>query len=144
MSQQYVVTISRQFASMGRTIGLKMADKLNIELLDRDIVKEAAKRMGLSKGEVSSYDETPGSDSFFLRKNYLFDFSVYSIHKNVFDVQKNIIQDYAEKESCIIVGRCADSILRDHKNVLNICIYAPFEERVKNCVNELYMTEAEA
>ena len=117
----YVVTISRQFAAMGRTIGLKMASNLGIELLDRDIVKEAAKRLGLQKGEVSHYDENPGRQSFFLRKTYLFDFSVYSIHNNVFEVQKNIIQDYADKESCIIVGRCADSILRDRKNILNIC-----------------------
>ena len=89
----YVITISRQFASMGRTIGLKMASNLNIELLDRDIVKEASKRLGLPKGEISHYDENPGRDSFFLRKTYLFDFSVYNIHNNVFEVQKNII-DY--------------------------------------------------
>lgn len=141
---QYVVTISRQFASMGRTIGLKMASNLGIELLDRDIVREASKRLGLAKGEISNYDETPAPKSFFLRKTYLFDFSVYSIHNNVFEVQKNIIEDYANKESCIIVGRCGDSILRDHTNVLNICIYAPFEARLHNCVTELGMTEQAA
>lgn len=141
---QYVVTISRQFASMGRTIGLKMASNLGIELLDRDIVKEAAKRLGLAKGEISHYDENPGHDSFFLRKTYLFDFSVYNVHNNVFEVQKNIIQDYAQKESCIIVGRCADSILREHANVLNICIYAPFEARLQNCINELGMDKQTA
>lgn len=64
----YVVTISRQFAAMGRTIGLKMASNLGIELLDRDIVKEAAKRLGLQKGEISHYDENPGRQSFFLRR----------------------------------------------------------------------------
>ncbi|MGN1281420.1 MAG: AAA family ATPase [Succinivibrio sp.] len=140
----YVVTISRQFASMGRTIGLKMASNLGIELLDRDIVKEAAKRMGFDKGELSHYDETPGHQSFFLRKTYLFDFSVYSIHNNVFEVQKSIIEDYADKGSCIIVGRCADSILKNRKNVLNICIYAPLEARLHNCVNELNMDEDSA
>lgn len=141
---QYVVTISRQFASMGRTIGLKMASNLGIELLDRDIVKEAAKRLGLGKGEISRYDENPGHDSFFLRKTYLFDFSVYNVHNNVFEVQKSIIQDYANKGSCIIVGRCADSILRDRPNVLNICIYAPFEARLHNCITELGMDEQSA
>lgn len=141
---QYVVTISRQFASMGRTIGLKMAENLGIELLDRDIVKEAAKRMGFDKGELSHYDENPGKQSFFLRKTYLFDFSVYSIHNNVFEVQKNIIEDYANKGSCIIVGRCADSILKNRKNVLNICIYAPLEARLHNCISELGMSEDKA
>lgn len=124
----YVVTISRQFASMGRTIGLKMASNLGIELYDRDIVKHTAERLGLEKGEVSHYDEKTGKRSFFLRDTYLFDFSVYDIHRNVFEVEKNIIQDFAKKESCIIVGRCADSILRDMPNVLNIFIYAPIGE----------------
>ena len=140
----YVVTITRQFASMGRTIGLKMASNLNIELLDRDIVKEAAKRLGLGKGEISHYDETPGKDSFFLRKTYLFDFSVYNLHDNVFKIQKNIIEDYANKESCIIVGRCADSILAHRDNVLNICIYAPFEARLENCITKLNMDKKSA
>ena len=140
----YVVTISRQFASMGRTIGLKMASNLGIELYDRDIVKHTAERLGLEKGEVSHYDEKTGKRSFFLRDTYLFDFSVYDIHRNVFEVEKNIIQDFAKKESCIIVGRCADSILRDMTNVLNIFIYAPIEERLKNCVEQLGMDETSA
>lgn len=140
----YVVTISRQFASMGRTIGLKMASNLGIELYDRDIVKHTAERLGLEKGEVSHYDEKTGKRSFFLRNTYLFDFSVYDIHRNVFEVEKNIIQDFAKKESCIIVGRCADSILRDMPNVLNIFIYAPIEERLKNCVEQLGMDETSA
>ena len=140
----YVVTISRQFASMRRTIGLKMASNLGIELYDRDIVKHTAERLGLEKGEVSHYDEKTGKRSFFLRDTYLFDFSVYDIHRNVFEVEKNIIQDFAKKESCIIVGRCADSILRDMPNVLNIFIYAPIEERLKNCVEQLGMDEPSA
>ena len=140
----YVVTISRQFASLGRTIGLKMASNLGIELYDRDIVKHTAERLGLEKGEVSHYDEKTGKRSFFLRDTYLFDFSVYDIHRNVFEVEKNIIQDFAKKESCIIVGRCADSILRDMPNVLNIFIYAPIEERLKNCVEQLGMDETSA
>ena len=140
----YVVTISRQFASMGRTIGLKMASNLGIELYDRDIVKHTAERLGLEKGEVSHYDEKTGKRSFFLRDTYLFDFSVYDIHRNVFEVEKNIIQDFAKKETCIIVGRCAESILRDMPNVLNIFIYAPIEERLKNCVEQLGMDETSA
>ena len=102
----YVITISRQFASMGRTIGLKMASNLNIELLDRDIVKEASKRLGLPKGEISHYDENPGRDSFFLRKTYLFDFSVYNIHNNVFEVQKNIIanNNLANEERMAVIN----------------------------------------
>lgn len=78
------------------------------------------------------------------KKNISFRFLFYCIHNNVFEVQKNIFQDYANKESCIIVGRCADSILRYKKDVLNICIYAPFEARLHNCVTELGMDEKSA
>ena len=64
--------------------------------------------------------------------------------QEIFAVQKNIIRDLARKESCIIVGRCADSILQDYDRVLNIYIYAPVEERVKNCTEKLGMDEKTA
>ncbi|NLK85234.1 MAG: cytidylate kinase-like family protein [Aeromonadales bacterium] len=65
MSSHYVVTISRQFASIGRIIGLKMASNLGIELLDRDIVKEAGRHLGVQKSEISHYDENSGKSNFF-------------------------------------------------------------------------------
>ena len=59
-------------------------------------------------------------------------------------MQKQVIREMAEKESCIIVGRCADYIFRDHRNVLNIYIYAPVDARYKNCVEVLKMKPEEA
>jgi cytidylate kinase len=67
-----------------------------------------------------------------------------SITDEIFAVQRNIIRDMAAKESCIIVGRCADSILMDYKNHLNVYIYAPYDARMYNCVNELMMDEKTA
>ncbi len=142
-----VITISRQFASMGRTIAQRLAHELDIEILDRDIVAEAARRMNMSIPEISHLDEHPGYNRFFMRKTYLFNFGVYNSSEKLFDVERNVIEDYAEKGNCIIVGRCAESILRDRENILKVYIYAPFEARVRHCMEDLMIggrNEAEA
>lgn len=140
--EQYVITISRQFGSMGRTIAECLAGKLGIDYLDRDIVEATAKRMGQSVKAVSDAEEN--APSFFLRKKYPFKMGIYSITDEIFQVQKNIILDEAKKQSCIIVGRCADSILKDFENHLNVYIYAPYEARLYNCTHELMMDEKTA
>lgn len=140
--EQYVITISRQFGSMGRTIAARLSELLEIEFLDRDIVEATAQRMGESVKTISNAEETAGS--FFLRKKYLFNIGMYSITDEIFAVQQNIIRDLAEKQSCIIVGRCADSILQDSPNHLNVYIYAPYEARLYNCTHDLQMEEKTA
>lgn len=135
--EQYVITISRQFGSMGRTIAQHLSEELGIEFYDRDIVEATAKRMGQSVKAISNAEESAGS--FFLRKKYPFKMGIYSISDEIYAVQKNIIRDMAQKQSCIIVGRCADSILQDMPNHLNVYIYAPFEARLYNCTHDLMM-----
>lgn len=140
---KYTITISRQFASMGRTIGQCLSKQLGIELLDRDIVALAAQRTGLSKKEVSDHDET-APHGFFMREKYFFNLGVYGMSDEIYQVQQSIILDFADKASCIIVGRNADYILRDRPNVLNVHIYAPFEKRLENCIKNLNMDEKTA
>ena len=139
---KYVITISRQFGSMGRTIAAETAKLLEIEYLDRDIVEATAQRMGQSIKTISDAEETAGT--FFLRKKYPFNMGIYSITDEIFAVQKNIIRDVAAKQSCIIVGRCADSILSDYENHLSVYIYAPYEARLYNCTHDLMMDEKTA
>lgn len=127
---------------MGRTIAEKMAGILGIDFLDRDIVTETAKRMQHPVSVVSSEEENTGR--YLLRKKYPFNAGIYNITDEIFYVQQNIIRDAAKKGPCIIVGRCADSILRDYKNTLNVYIYAPFEKRLRNCIDELRMEEKSA
>ena len=140
--EQYVITISRQFGSMGRTIAQHLSEELGIEFYDRDIVEATARRMGESVKAISNAEESAGS--LFLRKKYPFKMGIYSISDEIYAVQKNIIRDMAQKQSCIIVGRCADSILQDMPNHLNVYIYAPFEARLYNCTHDLMMDEATA
>ncbi|MCD8103711.1 MAG: cytidylate kinase-like family protein [Lachnospiraceae bacterium] len=143
MEDPFVITISREFASLGRTIAQTLSDKLGIEFWDRDIVEAAAKRTGHSVSLVSDEEERAKS-SFFLRKNYRMSLTTYNISDEIFETEKNIILDAASKGSCIIVGRCGDYILRDFPNRLSVYIYAPYEARLKNCIETLMMDEKTA
>lgn len=138
----YVVTISRQFAAMGRAIAQQMSRELGIEFYDRDIVEATAARMGLPVSEVSNREDNH-STSYF-RSLYPLGTGMLSEQDELFQTQKNIIRDLAQRESCIIVGRCADVVLSDRKDVLNIRVFAPYEDRLRNCTEKLGMDERTA
>lgn len=140
--EKYVITISRQFGSMGRSIANELSERLGIPFYDRDIVEETAKRMNVSVSVVS--DEEEVSKSVYFKRQYPLGMGISNIQDEIFLVQKNIIQDLAAKESCILVGRCADSVLKDYKNKLSIYIYAPYEVRYTNCIEHLGMDSAVA
>lgn len=137
-----MVTISRQFGSMGRSIARELSERLGIPFYDRDIVEETAKRMALPISVISDKEEI--SKSIYFKRKYPLGMGITSIQDEIFLVQKSIIRDMAAKESCIIVGRCADSILKDLENKLRVYIYAPYEARYTNCIEQLGMDEATA
>ncbi|MDO4188313.1 MAG: cytidylate kinase-like family protein [Lachnospiraceae bacterium] len=140
--EKYVITISRQFGSMGRSIAQKLSNILEIDFLDRDIVEMTSKRMGLPVSMISNEEEAVKAG--FLGRIYPLGVGIPSIKDEIFEVQSNIIKDYVKKGSCIIVGRCAEYILKDEKNSLNVYIYAPYKERIKNCTGYLGMEEKDA
>ena len=140
--KQYVVTISRQFGSMGRMIAQQLSRELGVEFYDRDIVEETASRMGLPVSLISNTEEN--SKSIYFKQQYPLGMGVASMRDEIFMIQKNIIRDLAQKESCIIVGRCADSILMDMENHLNVYIYAPMDARVRNAVELAKLDEKTA
>lgn len=122
--KKYIVTITRQFGSLGRPIAREMSEILGIEYYDRDIVEATSKKMNLPVSKISEHEETYSTSLFPM----LLPLGSDSIAKQdeIYNVQKEVIREMAEKESCIIVGRCADYIFRDHRNVLNIYIYAKY------------------
>lgn len=140
----YVVTIAREFGSMGRPIAKRVAEELGIEYYDRDLVELAAEAMKVNVGEIASYDEH--MNGRFGKMIYPFGGNVPPIHQNrLFEVQKSIIMDINKnKRPCVIVGRCADDILKDCENILRVFIYAPYEMCKANCISEFKMEEAEA
>lgn len=135
--ENYVITISRQFASFGRSIAQKLSQELSVEFYDRDIVEATAKRMGQPIPVISNEEENVPPD--FFKRKYPLGMGVANIQDEIFSVQSNIIRDIALRESCIIVGRCAGYVLRDHPRCLNVFIYAPYERRLKNCTETLQM-----
>lgn len=139
--KKYVITITREFGSLGRPIAKRLSELLGVEYYDRDIVEAAAKRMNLPVSVLSKTEEK--KSSFF---QMLFPLGTESPEqqKRLFDVQSQIIQDLAEKESCIIVGRCADYVLADNPNAIHVYIYAPYADRLANCVGTLGMDKSEA
>lgn len=140
--EKYVITISRQFGSMGRSIAHKLSEMMDIEFLDRDIVEMTAKRMGLPVSMISDEEET--GKIKFMKRIYPLGSGMPSLKDEIFSVQSNIIHDFADKSSCIIVGRCSEYILKDVPNVLRVYIYAPYEKRLKNCTEILGMDESTA
>ena len=100
MSDNYVITISREFGSMGRTIARKMSQELNIDFYDRDIVEEVSKRMGLPVPTISDAEEK--ASNYFSRRFPLGNVTT-ELQDQIFHVQQDIIRNLAAKESCIMI-----------------------------------------
>ena len=141
--KQYVITISREFGALGRTVAQRLSQLLEVEFWDRDIVEAAAQRMGQSLPLISDVEER-ARPSLFRHRREKMNLASYSISDEVFDTECSIIQDAVKQGSCIIVGRCSDYILREHPNRLSVYLFAPYEQRIKNCVERLGMDEKTA
>ena len=139
---KYVITISRQFGALGRTIAQHMAMELGIDYFDRDIVEETALRMGLPVSEISKEEERAGG--FFAEKRYPLGMGPVSMQEELFLIQSNIIKDFAAMQSCIIVGRCGDYCLRNADRALHVYVYSPYENSLENCTSILGMDEKTA
>lgn len=137
--QPYVITISRQFGSLGRSIASELAKTLGIKFYDRDIVEETSKRLGLPVSTISKEEEV--SKSKYFKGVYPLGIGTMKLQDEIFLVQRNIIEDLTNKGSCIIVGRCGSSILANKENSLHVHIYAPYEKRFENCTKILGMEE---
>lgn len=139
--KKFSITITRQFGSLGRPIAREMSEILGVEYYDRDIVTMVAKEHNISIKEVSDLEEKATKYSFM---KFPLGTGSTAAQDRIFDTEAKLIRDIAAKESCIIVGRCADAILADNENNINIFIYAPYEDRLVNCVNELGMDTKQA
>ena len=111
-----VITISREYGSGGRDIGKLVAEKLDIPYYDQEITEIAAKKSGLNNEVLRENDEI----------------ATTSIFGNFMESQ--IIHSLAEKGPCVIIGRCADYVLREHKHTLNVFVHADIEFRKKRAV----------
>ncbi|WP_349671906.1 cytidylate kinase-like family protein [Lacrimispora sp.] len=140
--EKFTITITREFGSLGRSIARELSQILGVEFYDRDIVEEVANKLNLPVSTVSNEEEK--SRHSFLPRMFPLGTDEEYMQDIIFDVQKDIILNLANKSSCILVGRCSDFLLEKKKNNINIFIYASYEKRLQNCVDTLGMTELEA
>lgn len=130
-----IITISREFGSGGRTIGKKVAEKLNIPCYDNELLQEIAIKSGFDQQYINQSDEYVSGG--FLTSAFSNRAFGPTNTDYLWKVQCKIIQELAEKESCVIVGRCADYILREKADCLKVFIHADLEFRAKRIV-EIY------
>lgn len=136
-----VITISRQFGSGGHEVGEKLARQLDVPFYDKALIAMAAKQSGLSEEVFASADEKASSSLLYsmVMGSYSFGARVPGINEmpindKLFLIQSDIIKKAAEEGPCVIIGRCADYILREHGNCMNVFIHASKEERVRRSI----------
>lgn len=130
-----IITIGREFGSGGRELGCRLAEKLNIAYYDQEVISEIAKRTDFSEEYVHQIVEHRPITPFPLHIGTRFAPTVNPMmlqNQSIYQEQSRIIREMAEQSDCVIVGRCADYILREEKP-FRIFVYADMESRIKRC-----------
>ncbi len=143
MEKQTVITIGRSFGSSGREIGERLADALGIGFYDRNLIDMAAKKSGLERTLVGSRDEKLMGR--FLELAPGLELVQENANEKIYRAQAEVIRSLVKRrESCVIVGRGADYVLRNRHEVLKVYIYAPFERRVETVMERYSFKREEA
>lgn len=146
-----IITISRQYGSGGREIGAKLAEKLGIMFYDNELITRAAKESGFSEAAFEHaemkannsllYSIAMGMNAY---GNQDIGFTHLSLDDQLYLAQSNVIRKVASESPCVIVGRCADYVLRDLDNVVHIFVWADLENRKQRAINVYQMKPVKA
>ena len=139
-----IITISREFGSGGRFIGEEVAKKLGIAYYDKNIIGQIAEKSGLSPEYSQEHAELSPKKGLFAYAFSGRDITGKSVEDMVYEAQRNIILELAEKEPCVIIGRNADYILKDRDDVLNVFIHGDMPEKIKRITGLYNVEEKEA
>ncbi len=136
-----IITITRQYGSGGHDIGKQLAAKLGVAFYDKELISLAAKESGVSPEVFAQADEKATNSLLYTLSTGLYNygngFSAMGdlpMNDKLYILQHKIIKEKAEKEDFVVVGRCADYILREYENVVKVFIYADLDSRVKRAV----------
>ena len=135
-----IITISREFGSGGRFIGEEVAKKLGIAYYDKNIINEIAEKSGLSPEYIQENAELSPKKGLFAYAFAGRDVTGKSVEDLVYEAQRKVILELAEKEPCVIIGRNADYILKDRDDVLNVFIHGDTPEKIQR-ITRLYNVE---
>ena len=134
-----VITIGREYGSGGRLIAKKLSEELGITFYDKELIAAVAKKTGFSENFIRDTEHQRPTNSF------LYDLyttvATPSVPDQVFIAQAKVIKEAAARESCVIVGRCADYILREEPHVLKVFVNAPIDQRIRRAREEYGVTE---
>lgn len=145
--KNYVITIARGYGSGGRTIGKRLADELGIHFYDRELLRLASDHSGINEELFGKADEKLKNSLLYkiAKKTYKGelippDSEDFVSNDNLFNYQAKVIKELAASESCVIVGRCADYVLKDMDNVIRLFVHAPLD----SCINTLETMSSES
>ena len=134
MKERIVITIARQYGSGGRTIAKMLSEKMGIHYYDKELMKLASEESGINEALFVSEEKKKKSTRLFKIAHNIYQGELippesddFVSTQNLFNYQAKIIKQLASEESCVIVGRCADFILKDYDNVLSVFIHAPHD-----------------
>ena len=145
-----IITISRQCGSGGHTIGQAISDKMGIPLYDKRILEEVAKRSGLAEEVIETEGEYSTPSMLFGIAMGIYNGwdatqrETMPLREQINAYQTEFIREVAEKGGCVIVGRCADYILRERTDCLNVYIYGDEKDRIKRVIEEHRVPDFEA
>ena len=139
-----IITISREFGSGGRFIGEEVAKKIGIAYYDKNIISQIAEESGLSPDYIQESAELSPKKGLFAYALAGRDITGRSVEDMVYETQRKVILELADKEPCVIIGRNADYILKDRDDALNVFIHGDMPEKIQR-ISQLYrVTEQEA
>lgn len=151
MYNNTVITIGRQYGSGGREIGKKISELLGIAYYDDELISLAAKNSGMNHETLTNVDEKATNSLLYTLAmgGSLFGGNAalayeMPINDKLYIAQSEVIKDLAMKEHCVIIGRCADYVLKDYPNALNLFIYADLDKRAERVAERRGITEAKA
>ena len=139
--KKIIITIAREFGTNGHEMGLILAERLGLPFYDKDILTKAAHEIGIDVEKVKEADESVNSR--ILKPIFGFSVGFGEEEDRLFQAEEKVIRQVAQ-ESCIIIGRLSDYILKDDPDCINVYIYAPFEERVKMISKKYKMSDEES
>ena len=139
-----IITIGRELGSGGRTIGKLVASKFGIPYYDREIIDNAAEKSGLAASFIELSEQKISNRLLYqigMGMSYGF---TQPLSEQVYIAQSKVINEFADKGSCVIVGRCADYILKERENLFRVFIYSDMDNRIKRAINSYGLTEHNA
>ena len=139
-----IITISREFGSGGRFIGEEVAKKLGIAYYDKNVINEIAEKSGLSPEYIQENAELSPKRGLFAYALAGRDITGKSVEDMVYEAQRQVILELADKEPCVIIGRNADYILKDRDDVLNVFIHGDAPEKTQRIRQIYHVSEKDA